>query len=89
MSRLTDVTADGLYMLGLRGDGETDINNLLRATIKHSAQHRRLTRWGRCAGISSNSLSRYQSHEEIGMSLYTVENLLRAAGLRLTVEVDQ
>lgn len=88
-NRLTNVTADGLNMLKLHADGETDFQTILSKAIIEAGVHRRQTDWAERAGVSQGTISHYAHDPDIGMTLYTAENLLRAAGLRLSFEVDE
>lgn len=87
--RLSKLTIDGINMLKMRGDGETDVQTIMKKALIESGKHKRQVKWAYKAGISKCTLSRYAHNPELGMTLYNAENLLKAAGLRLTIEVDE
>ena len=87
-NRLTHVTIDGLNMLKMHADGETDFQTILKNAIAEAGAHKRQKDWAKKAGVSQGTINHFAHDPDVGMTLYNAENLLRAAGLRLTIEVD-
>lgn len=89
MKRLSNVTVDGLYMLKAVAEGETDFEKVFKDAIDEAAFRRRMTKWSKRAGVSVPTMSQYYRNCRYSMTLYNANLLLKACGLRLTIEVDE
>jgi DNA-binding phage protein len=87
--RRKDITLDGLIMLKMVAEGEDDVEEVLRKAIDDAAFHRRMSKWAKKAGISVPTMSQFARRPDYSITLYTAKRLFEAAGLRLTIEVNE
>ena len=89
MNRLPTVSIEGLYILQRLAEGETDVVEILRGAILTAASHRRMRQWCIKAGIAPETAGGFAHDKTAGLTMYTATQLLKAQGLRLTIEVDE
>ena len=87
--RMSRISIDGLYILQLIAEGGTDVTEILCRSVKNAANHRLMSAWCDKAGISTTTAGCFASDKTAGLNMYTAEQLLKAQGLRLTIEVDE